>query len=180
MSGADRIKIDEGEKIVLKVRKHWMVLVRDTAGTTLLGLLPFIIIPIILRTVPSLYFDAIGGAAMASFASALWLLVVWMALFTIWVDYYLDIWIITNMRIFNLEQISLFDRRVATWGLEKVQEITVHSENALQALLGYGSLEIQTAGHTNEYAKIEGIPDPNRVRTVILQQIGHSKNESIK
>ncbi len=180
MSGADRIKIDEGEKIILKVRKHWIILVRDTAGTLLLGLLPFIIIPIIARTVPSLYFDAVGAGALASFATALWLLVVWMALCTIWVDYYLDIWIITNRRIFNIEQISLFNRRVATWGMERVQEITVHSENVLQTLLGYGSLEIQTAGPTNEYAKIEGIPDPNNVRTVILQQMGHSKNESTK
>lgn len=166
------IKIEPGEQIVLKLRKHWLILLRDTAGTLILGLIPFIVIPLILATVPSMYLDAVGSASLASFGTALWFLVVWMALFVLWTDYYLDLWIVTNRRIVNINQVGLFNRRIATWGLDRVQEITVKSENVIQHFFGYGSIEIQTAGPTDEYAKAEGIPSPEKARNAILKQLG--------
>ncbi|MBI5456313.1 HAMP domain-containing histidine kinase [Candidatus Kaiserbacteria bacterium] len=168
------IKIEPGEKILLKLRKHWIILLRDTIGTLIIGLIPGIVVPLIIATVPSLYLDAIGYAAIASFATALWLLVVWMALFALWTDYYLDLWIVTDRRIVNIDQVGLFNRQIATWGLDRVQEITVRSENFVQEFFGYGSIEIQTAGPSDEYAKVEGIPNPEKARNIILGRLGRT------
>ncbi|TSC85530.1 MAG: multi-sensor signal transduction histidine kinase [Parcubacteria group bacterium Gr01-1014_8] len=173
------IKIEPGENIVIKLRKHWMILLRDTAGTLVLGLLPVIVVPLILATIPSMYLDTIGYGSIASFGSALWFLIVWMALFVLWTDYYLDLWIVTNKRIVNIDQVGLFNRQIATWGLDKVQEITVKTENIVQHFFGYGSIEIQTAGPTDEYAKAEGIPNPEKARNAILRQLGRTEELEI-
>lgn len=170
----ETIKIDAGEKIVLKIRKHWIILLRDTIGTLVIGLLPFLIVPAVIATIPSLYLDAVGAAQIFAFSSAFWLLIIWMSVFVIWTNYYLDIWIVTDKRIFNIEQVNLFNRNVATWAMNRVQEISVKNENVLQTFFNYGSIEIQTAGPSDEYAKIEGIPNPDLVRTEILKQIGRA------
>ena len=170
----DRIQIDPGENIVLKLRKHWILFVRDAFGTLCLGFAPFVVIGILVVTnlLPQ---NLTISVSNFSFASALWLLIIWMTLFVLWTNYYLDMWIVTDRRIFNIDQVSPFRRHVATWSLNRIQEITVRTENILQTAFQYGSIEIQTAGPTDEYARVEGIPDPDRVRTTMLECVSRYK-----
>lgn len=167
----DETHINDDERIIFKTRKHWIIVVRDSIGTAFVGVFPFAIFWAVLALglVPRMLFDQ---ANLILFAAALWLLVIWMALIVLWTNYYLDIWIVTNRRIFNIEQVTLFQRRVATWGLERVQEITVKNENFMQTLFGYGTIQVETASPTDENAIAEGIPNPDHVRTIMLQEIG--------
>src|SRR3989344_1666547 len=165
--------LPSGERIVAKLRKHWVSLTRDTIGTIILGFLPYI-----LSAAASAYFDLSPYAELIpeawwGLASALWLLVVWLTLATLWTNYYLDFWIVTNHRIINIEQIGLFNRRAAVWNIDRVQDITTRTANALQTLLGYGTIEVYTAGSLGEGAKMEGIPHPEHVRALILKQSEH-------
>ena len=145
------------------------MLARDTLGTLILGGLPFLVIPFIVAS-GVLPFSVALSELIVSFASALWILIVWMAFAIIWTNYYLDLWIVTDRRVMSLDQISLFNRRVTTWRMDHIQEISVLVENPIQALLNYGTLEIETAGPSDEHASIPGIPQPEKIRTVILQQ----------
>jgi signal transduction histidine kinase len=168
----DRITLTPNEKVLLKLRRHWIMLVRDTIGTALLGALPFIVIPPALSS-GVLPFTVSLGAEYLSFASALWLLVVWMTLAVLWTNYYLDLWIITDHRVMSLDQIGLFNRRVTTWSMEHIQEVSTVIENPIQALLGYGTIEIETAGPDDPHSHIPGIPNPERVRAIITEHAGH-------
>ncbi len=167
-----QIHLEPGEHIIVKVRKHWIILVRDTMGTVAVGLLPFILAAALVLT---------GHAALIpntllpvlSFASAVWLLTIWMALALIVTDYYLDIWIVTERRVYNIEQQGLFERQVATWSMDRIQEITVRTSNVVETLFGYGTIQVETAGPTDANAIAHGIPHPERIRAVILKQIGH-------
>ena len=166
----DRIQIESGENIILKIRKHWFILLRDISGTILIGALPFALLGLlailgILRQIPPSY------ASLITFVSSLWLLIVWTAIVVLWTNYYLDVWVVTTRRIFNINQVGLFNRNVATWAMDRVQEMSVKTENIFQAFLGYGAIEIQTAGPTDAYAKMEGIPNPENARTIMLQQV---------
>ena len=137
------IELLSGEKILAKTRKHWIILVRDTAGTVSIGLAPLLIwsLAAMLDIIPS------GAAAYTiplAFASVLWLFVAWIALAVLWTDYYLDMWVVTDVRICNIEQVSLFHRKVASWNMDRVQAVSVSTANFLQTLLHYGTIEIQT------------------------------------
>ena len=164
---SERIEFQPDERIILKVRKHWPILLKDTSSTIIAGMVPIIFGPILLSMfqVPPIY------TGLVNFGFALWLLVVWMALAVLWTDYYLDLWIVTDRRIMNVDQRGLFDRNVSTWRMERVQEITVKTESFMQSFLNYGSIEIQTAGPSDEYATVRGIPNPEHVRDVIMEQV---------
>ena len=166
----DKIDFHPDEQIIAKLRKHWIIFLRDTASTLVLG----IILPIITIYATKLF--ALGGAkaateALVSFGVLVWFSIIFLSLSVIWTNYYLDMWIVTDRRIINIDQIGLFNRRVATWRVERIQEITVRTRNIIQSMFNYGAIEIQTAGPTDEYAIVEGIPNPERVRDIILKQV---------
>lgn len=168
----DRITLAPGEKILLKIRRHWIMLLRDTVGTVFTGILPFLLVPFIFSA-EVLPFTLTIPMAYLTFLSALWLLLVWTALAALWTNYYLDLWIVTDHRVLSLDQIGLFNRRVTTWSMEHIQEVSTLVENPVQALLGYGTIEIETAGPDDPHARIPGIPHPERVRNVITEHAGH-------
>lgn len=156
------------ETIILKLRKHWMILVRDTIGTVLLSFLPFLLIAIVQILAPQ-YFLFSNYLSFMSFATTLWLLIIWMALAVIWTDYYLDLWIVTTSRVISIDQVSLFNRSVTSLSLDRIQEVTVKEENVVQALFKYGTLEIETASPTDGDSRMEGIPHPEHVRSVLME-----------
>ncbi|RJR14016.1 hypothetical protein C4585_00900 [Candidatus Parcubacteria bacterium] len=160
----------DGERVIARFRKHWAMLVHDTIGTILLTGLPFLVwiaassagvLPF-LRPIPAPWIELL---------LAFWFLLIWITLAVIWTNYYLDIWVITNRRIINVEQVSLFHRRAAVWNMDRVQNISTQVATVLQTLLGFGTIEVHTAGRPGEGARMEGIPHPDVVRTIILDQI---------
>lgn len=159
----------ENEDILMTVRKHWVILARDSAAAMIAGFIPFFFIGIVSNA-------PYGFAADLSFLnviSILWLLVCWMVLAMIWTAYYLDIWIVTDKHIYVIDQVGLFDRKVRTLSLDRIEEINVRTEGLLQTYFNFGSIDILTASPTEENAHFEGMPNPPYVRSLILDQIEH-------
>lgn len=174
---AEPITFQEGEKILLKLRKHWIILVRDTGATAALGLLPFFLFGLI-GTLAPFPFGFSFFSAFGALVSSVWLLAIWMTLAIVWTDYYLDLWIVTDRRIISVDQAGLFRRTVTTLNLDDIQEITVHTNGPVQALLQFGSIEIETSGPDDE-PDMEGIPNPEYMRQVILDQI-HAARKAVE
>lgn len=166
----ERIQLETDEEILLVVRKHWFILLRET------------IVPVFLFVIPvSIYFfvgDALFAflliaqpqhiGATALFFISLWGLVTWMMLFLIWTDYYLDMWTLTDRRIITIDQRGLFRRAVASFRYERLQDINVEINGFIATLLDFGELHAQTAGHDTDF-KIAGIPHPREVKALILR-----------
>jgi uncharacterized membrane protein YdbT with pleckstrin-like domain len=162
--------VQTGEKILLKLRKHWFILLRSGIGILLVGFLPPIIL-IYLSAVGAFPATSLAPPAVWTFVGSLWFLIIWMALATVWTNYYLDAWIVTDKRIIYIEQIALFSRKIATVRMERVQDVTDEAHGVLETLLHFGTLRIQTAGATGELTVIKGIPHPEKVRNKILDQV---------
>jgi len=162
--------VQPDEKILLQLRKHWFVLLQAKAGALTGGLLPPLLL-IWLSVAGVFPASAIAPVAVWTFVASLWFLIVWMTLATIWTNYYLDAWIVTDRRIIYIEQIALFRRKVVTLRMERVQDVTTEVCGVIETLLGFGQLRIQTAGPTDEFTIIQGIPNPDKVRNSILNQV---------
>lgn len=169
-SFTERIQLDADERILLVVRKHWFILLRETIVLVLLFVIP-----------TSIYFfagDALSAllpiaqlphtGVMALFFISLWGLVIWMMLFLIWTDYYLDMWTLTDRRIITIDQRGLFRRAVASFRYERLQDINVEINGFIATFLDFGELHAQTAGHDTDF-KIAGIPHPREVKALILR-----------
>jgi hypothetical protein len=81
----------------------------------------------------------------------------WMILASLWTDYYLDIWCITNKRIIKVDQVALFRRKTGSFRLERMQDVNVEV-----------NVHVQTASADVEEFKASFLPKPQEVKSVIL------------
>lgn len=102
----------------------------------------------------------LGGSAFFLF--------VWLFLFQNFMDYYLDVWIVTSKRVLNIEQTGLFIRTVSELRLYRVQDVTSTVKGVAATLFDYGDVEIQTAGEKTRFI-FEQIPHPNNISKSILE-----------
>lgn len=165
------IYLQNDEQVFLKTRKHWFLILRDALGLLLIYLAPFLFF-----FWYSAFIAPSGGALsgvepeLLLFAGALWSLFIWMKLFSIFSNYFLDIWIVTDRRLIHIDQEHFFSRSVSTLRLERVQDVSVEVRGFFATILGYGDIHVQTAGQEAAFES-EGIPSPERVKTVVLAQV---------
>jgi membrane protein YdbS with pleckstrin-like domain len=101
----------------------------------------------------------------------------WIILFIEWLDYYLDVWIITNQRILDIQQKNLFHRVASEIDLKRVQDISSTVEGPLQTFFQYGDIQIQTASENN-LINPRQVPHPVTVRREIMELCKAAQDES--
>ncbi len=163
---AEKIQLDEDEEILLQVRKHWFILFTNVLGVVILAFLPlpFFAVAMSSKIVTSLI--PVNDAFVVTLYCA-WLIIQWMVLFSIWTNYYLDVWTVTNKRLIAVDQKGFFARTIASFRLERMQDISVSVDGILATFLDYGTLEIQTAGEEDHF-KVTGIPSPADIKALII------------
>lgn len=144
-----------------------------------IALLPIAVYLTIMLLIPALiYFSATSflqirldeeiTAKFFIFALGLYLLYLSAITFFLIVDFYLDIWIITNQRILSIEQKGLFRRTITETRYNCIQDITSVVPGFIATYLQFGNILIQTAGE-NERLILKQIPDPIETRRVIAE-----------
>jgi len=125
-----------------------------------------------LISVPMMFPDAFGAEVLniIAFLKNMFLLGLWIFGFIIWIDYYFDIWIMTNQRVINIEQEGLFRRRISELNYAKIQDVTAQVEGFLQTIINYGDVQVQTAG-TEEKFIFRTVTDPNKIKSMIMNQM---------
>ena len=149
------------ERLVMTLHRHWSVL----AGKIIVVLF-MIIVPMI----ASFFFTLVPDAwrLFALFLTSVYLLIVFLTMMVFWMDYYLDMWIITDMRVVDIEQLGIFRRHVAEFKLDRIQDVTVEIPNMIASLLNYGDLHVQTAGERGFI--IRDVTRLNEVKSALLHQ----------
>lgn len=116
---------------------------------------------------PMLFINNIGRAAMILLGS-LYTLSVWLFFFTAFVNYYLDMWIITNDRVIDIRQHGLFARTVAELDLFRVQDVTSECKGLFATAFDFGNVYIQTAASKERFV-FYNIPRPHLIREAIIK-----------
>ena len=94
----------------------------------------------------------------------------WSTCFNIITRYYLNEWIITSTRIIEIHQYGFFSREISSLLLIKIQDVNVDIQGILGTVIGYGQLEVQSAG-TAEHFIMDDIPSPDGLRDIIMREI---------
>lgn len=149
------------EKIVFFLRRHWFALFTKYLFMLVLALIPLPIYWIIQTIFPDMLIDN-TGRGIITLISSLYYLFIWLTVFTTFIDYYLDIWIVTTHRIVNIEQKGLFNHIISENSLEQVQDVSSVVHGIFPTFLDYGNVLIQTAGAKNLF-NFRQIPDPETV-----------------
>lgn len=164
------VSLEENEAILSSVRKHWFFIVGNCISLLFAYSVPFV--ALIAAQEMSLFQKFSFSTSpnlmpMLVFFSGLWSLFMWIAFFNSWTIYFLDTWTITNMRVIVVNQRGLFSRTVASFRLDRLQEITVDTDGFLATMLGFGTIHAVTAGADDEFI-MRGAPDPEGLKALIL------------
>jgi len=156
----------ENEQIILFLRRHWFIfLIR--IFFILISIAGLVIIYVLINSLSENFRES-AFYNLLIFGESLATLFIWNFFFILWLDYYLDAWIVTNERIINIEQRGFFMRNVSELKLTKVQDVTSEIIGVIPTLLDYGNIYVQTAGEKERFTFYQ-IPNPNYVKNTIVQ-----------
>lgn len=160
------ITFHPNEQETLVIRKHWLVLVAHLSFIVLLmGILSIALLGS--SVVGSIFANSEEVGKTLSFSLVLFAMMLLAAFFFVLMDYYLDMWIVTNERIIDVEQHGFFSRRISEIPLARVQDVTLEVHGVLHTLFNYGTIRIQTAGETS--FDMKDVPHLAEIKDAILK-----------
>ncbi len=169
----EKIHLEDDEKIIIIVRKHWFFLFSKSTAVILAAFAPivawFVITNYLGSSAITSALDLTAYTKHFFFLQTVWLLLSWISLAHIWTDYYLDLWAVTDRRIIAIDQVSLFRRQTGSFRLEKLQDMNIEINGIIPTMLHYGSIEAQTASGSEEEFQARYIPKPRELKSVILR-----------
>ncbi|MDZ7611414.1 MAG: PH domain-containing protein [Candidatus Moranbacteria bacterium] len=157
----------EDENIILLLRRHWLIFVFKFIPT-IIALIFVFLIGYTLRGGFGEILQADFNDKFIGLIEVFLYILIWIGAFVTWVNYYLDVWIVTDKRIVNIEQIALFSRHVSELEHSKIQDITSEIQGILPTLFRYGYVYIQTAGERQRFA-FKQVPNPVRTRNIVMK-----------
>lgn len=166
----NKLSLEPGEEILKVVRKHWFIITTQLIGAFMTAIVPLILLGFFIelpKFVGGLEINVGGHALIITFGVATWLLLSTFSAFVVWTHYYLDLWVITDRRIIAVEQIHFFNRTVAIFRLERMQDIEFSIKGLLQTFFNFGTLSAQTAGHLEANFNSSGMPNPDELQNII-------------
>jgi len=161
------------EKIVFMLRRHYITFVPTIVLFIFLFLAPLAVYFLTTNLVTN-FLSGETAWPITVILSSIYYLSVILFFFSFFITFYLDLTIVTNDRLVDIEQTSLFGRTVAEVDLSEIQDATSEIRGFFPSLFKYGNLTIQTAGAVPKFF-IKNIPNPDFVRQRILDLAADDK-----
>ena len=152
------------EQVFLLLRKHWFTYVAFLAIAAVMSL-PLTGLFVYWSISPDIFVDLTADIAIVA-ASAYLLFIIALLLYG-FVDYYLDVYIVTNERIVSVEQDGFFKRKISELYLSNVQDVNAQVVGPFATFINYGDINIQTAGERPNFI-FKSIPRPYRISKIIV------------
>ena len=168
------------ERVVMELRRHWFSFIRQSVVYVLLLIGPAIAYYLIDNFENSLWGHLYNGnltEAITRLATSLYYLGVWVFFFYSWLDYYLDVWVVTSERVLSLEQRGIFNRRVAELRLSRVQDVSSQVKGIWETLLHFGDVRVETAGEQPNVT-FRQVPSPYEVSERLMRLVDEWNREN--
>lgn len=161
------IKQKTYEKIEYFLRRDPITFIPTVILFLILMAVPVTIYFLINSLYPQLFIGEVFFPISVLLAS-IYYLSVYLFCYAQFVDFYLDVWIITNDRVVDIQQNGLFARTISEIDLYRIQDVTVSVKGFFPTIFKYGDLSVKTAAD-NAVMTFWNIPNPNEVRSALIE-----------
>ncbi len=167
----------ENERTIFFLRRHWFTVSPVLFGFVVALLIPFGAYAFFTYRMPELFADP-AHVALFVLGASMFFLYAWLFLFMNFLDWFLDIWIVTDHRIVNIEQSGLFGRTMSELMLYNVQDVTSEVKGFLHTIFNYGRIEIETAAEKERFI-FDNVPHPDHLAKRILELAGQQRAAAV-
>ena len=164
-------KLNEHVKYTL--RRHWLTFVPSIFIFLIMLVVPVAVYFLVQKLFPDFLSGPIAYPLLILFGSTYGLFSL-LFFYGQFIDYYLDLWIITNERVIDIEQKGLFDRTVSELELENIQDATSNVKGFLGTIFHYGDLVVATASSTSTII-FRQIHNPDFIRQELIRLAENDK-----
>jgi hypothetical protein len=164
----------EDEQIYLVLREHWVHLALKVLIWMFFAAVLILFNRYGQANLPAL-FDGTWGQITSLFTQ-IYTLFLSLSLFLIFVFYYLNIGIITNIRLVDVDQRGLFSHIVTELHIDKIEDVTSEVEGVFGTIFNYGSVVVETAGATAGDFIFDHVPNPAAVVKMVLDLYEKNSN----
>lgn len=161
------IKKKPNEKILFVLKRHFITFLPILLLFLFLLLLPVAVYYLLLNVSPNILTGESLYPALVLLGS-IYYLGVCLFLYSSFIDFYLDIWIITDDRIVDIEQHGLFSRSTSEIELHRIQDVTDSVKGLFQTIFKYGDVVVKTASDTNDII-FRSVPFPGKIRGELIK-----------
>ena len=126
---------EEGEILLEKVRKHWVVYVEDFV-LHLFACIVFLASAAFLASRASVSFTSGSGLAQGGMVLIMFVLIFWTSFFYFWTKNYFDVWYVTDRHIIAVNQKDMFEREEAFMELSKIQDVSFEKNGFVATFFG--------------------------------------------
>lgn len=162
---------DPGEKVLYVLRKSLVT----NFGWVLLSIL-FIVVP---SFVDEFIFSSADLSRfitpqLAFNLTALWYVFTFGFIFTRYINWYFNVYVITNMRIIDMDFYSLLARSVSVAPLRNIEDITYDVHGTFESLFNVGDVTIQTAAERPRF-DFEKVDNPAKIHDILSDLVKEVK-----
>lgn len=161
------------EEIYLVVREHWVNLLLKILVWGFFAAVLIFFNRFAHANLPTLFVGVWGQVTMLF--TQIYTLFLSLSLFLILVFYYLNIQIITGIRVVDVTQEGLFSHTISELHIDKIEDATSQTNGILGTIFNYGDVYVQTAG-TVERFEFKNVPDPAGIEKLILNLYEKNSN----
>ena len=156
----------ENEQVMRIIHRHWFNICIHLA---IVFAFAFVVITS-LSVLPALFPDMIdaNSSKVFLFAQNTLFLFLWLYGFLVWIDYYFDVWIVTNERIVNIEQKGLFTRHISELRFSRVQDVTSSVNGLIPTMFNFGDVYVQTAAEQERFV-FRQVGDPFAIKDEVMR-----------
>lgn len=156
----------DDEKVILIVRKHWIILLRPFIVGTIIVFLTLIVVALAQNVVVEQIQGRIGHTLLTVLVSLVVLFSI-LYMYLSWLINYLNIIILTNEHVVEIEQSALFSRKVSELSLDCLEDASFTQKGFFKTILHYGDILVQTAGTLPNF-DFKGAPYPYETAQKIM------------
>jgi uncharacterized membrane protein YdbT with pleckstrin-like domain len=164
----------KNEQVLKIYRRDFFVLFKKILFFLVLSTFPALLFFLMASNFNELIFSGIISYPLFIIFTSSYYIFIWLFFFFSFIDYYLDVWIITNERIIDIQQKGFFSRIISEQRLYRIQDVTSEVHGFLPTVFRYGNVYVQTAGSKQRFFFNE-IPNPENVRDTIIKLIERHK-----
>ncbi|MFA5991130.1 MAG: PH domain-containing protein [Candidatus Doudnabacteria bacterium] len=163
----------ETETVYLMVRGHWMSLFLKVLVWVFFAAALVLFNRFAASYLPAIFEGSWGD--ITTLGIQVYTLFLTLALFLIFIFYYLNVQIITDIRIVDITQVGLFSHTISELHIDKIEDATSNTKGILGTIFNYGDVYIQTAGTVDRF-EFESVPDPAGIEKLILDLYEKNSN----
>jgi len=161
---------DDGEEIILVLRRHWFTNIPWIITGILMIFAPFLLLTFSLWSI----FPPDYRLILAIF----WYLLTFAVAFENFLSWYFNVFILTEERVIDIDFFNLLDKKMSEAKISMIQDVTSKTSGLTQTLFNYGSVIIQTASEL-PLIRINKVPNPDLVLQVLQQMRSEEEQEAL-